>query len=168
MMEQSRRVRRMERHHKIRKQPILNLVSLMDIFTILVFFLLVSSSNTQDIPSNKDLKLPTSVAQKAPRETTVIAITESQILVQGRKVADISAELSKNGEIIEGLKEELLFQAEKAGVSNKADSTQGLPIMIMGDENISYALLRKVMASCRAANYTQIAFAAVQKAKEKR
>ena len=40
MMEKSRRAKRMERHHKQRKQPALNMVSLMDIFTILVFFLL--------------------------------------------------------------------------------------------------------------------------------
>ncbi len=53
MMEMSRRARRMERNHKRNKQPALNLVSLMDVFTILVFFLLVSSSNVQQLPKKK-------------------------------------------------------------------------------------------------------------------
>ena len=69
MMNTSRRAKRMERNHKRNKQSSLNLVSLMDIFTILVFFLLVSSSNVQQLPNSKDISLPTSVADKAPKET---------------------------------------------------------------------------------------------------
>ncbi|MEJ2362362.1 MAG: hypothetical protein P8Z75_13220 [Gammaproteobacteria bacterium] len=42
-MKESHRTRRMERHHKRNKKTAtLNMVSMMDIFTILVFFLLVS------------------------------------------------------------------------------------------------------------------------------
>ena len=89
MMTMSRRSRRMDRNHKRNKQSALNLVSLMDIFTILVFFLLVSSSNVQQLPNSKDISLPTSVAEKAPKETLVIAITQDSIIVQGTKVSDI-------------------------------------------------------------------------------
>ena len=43
-MKMSRRAKRMDRHHRRNKgNAVLNLVSLMDIFTILVFFLLVNS-----------------------------------------------------------------------------------------------------------------------------
>ncbi|MCH8101169.1 MAG: biopolymer transporter ExbD, partial [Proteobacteria bacterium] len=43
-MVKSGRAKRMEKHHKRNKaMGTLNLVSLMDIFTILVFFLLVNS-----------------------------------------------------------------------------------------------------------------------------
>ena len=167
MMEQSRRARRMGRHHKLRKQSPLNLVSLMDIFTILVFFLLVSSSNTQQLPSNKDLKLPTSVATKVPRETLVIAITADQILVQGRKVADVEAAINTAEPLINGLQEELEFHTQKVRLTAEQDQQAGFPVTIMGDENIPYELLRKILATCRQANYTQIAFAATQKAKEK-
>jgi biopolymer transport protein ExbD len=167
MMEQSRRARRMDRHHKKHKHPVLNLVSLMDIFTILVFFLLVNSSNTQQLPNKKDLKLPTSIATKVPKETVVIAITPSQILVQGQKIADIQSELGKTDKIIDSLKDELSFHAQKSSVSNAAINFRGRPVTIMGDENIPYELLRKVMATCREANYTQIAFATVQQAKQK-
>ena len=163
-MKMSRRARRMERHHKKAKTPALNLVSLMDIFTILVFFLLVSSSNTQQLPSSKDLRLPTSSSQTVPDETLVIAVTQEDVLVKGISVAKVSEVLAESNEVIPGLKEELDFWA--AG-STPVDAGQGRRVTIMGDENISYDLVRKILTTCQQANYTRIAFAAVQKAKPK-
>ena len=163
-MKMSRRARRMERHHKKAKTPALNLVSLMDIFTILVFFLLVSSSNTQQLPSSKDLRLPTSSSQTVPDETLVIAVTQEDVLVKGISVAKVAEVLAGSNEVIPGLKDELDFLA--AG-SNPAGAGQGRRVTIMGDENISYDLVRKILTTCQQANYTRIAFAAVQKAKPK-
>ncbi len=164
MMQMSRRARRMERHHEARKRPSINLVSLMDIFTILVFFLLVSSSTVQQLPSKKDIKLPTSVAKKVPRETLVLVVTEQHIVVQGRKVADIRQVLQHEQDLIKDLEQELRFQATRAGLSDTSDSKPvSRAITIMGDENISYELLRKILATCRQVDYTQVAFAAMQK-----
>lgn len=165
MMTMSRRARRMERNHKRNKQGALNLVSLMDIFTILVFFLLVSSSNVQQLPNSKDISLPTSVAEKAPKETLIIAITQDSIIVQGTRVSSISDVLAYDKPLIPSLEEELRFQSSKSFV--RTNSSKGRSVTIMGDENISYELLRKILATCRQTNYTHIAFAAVQKAKGK-
>ncbi len=164
-MSASRRARRMERNHKRNKQSALNLVSLMDIFTILVFFLLVSSSNVQQLPNSKDIRLPTSVAEKAPKETLIIAITQDSIIVQGNKVTDIAPVLQDRQAIIPALVKELEFQSSRSLF--KVKNGAGRSVTIMGDENISYQLLRKILASCRQTNYTHIAFAAVQKAKGK-
>ena len=46
----------------------LNLVSLMDIFTILVFFLLVNSSDVETLPNAKDLQLPESISGRERRK----------------------------------------------------------------------------------------------------
>lgn len=165
-MTMSRRARRMERSHKRHKQAALNLVSLMDIFTILVFFLLVSSSNVQQLPNSKDITLPTSVAEKAPKETLIITITRDSIIVQGNKVSDIKTVLENKDTLISELVDELKLQAAK--FSFTAKKGQGRSVTIMGDESIPYQLLRKVLATCRYTNYTQIAFAAVQKAKGKK
>lgn len=158
----SRRARRMDRHHKMQKGPGLNLVSLMDIFTILVFFLLVNSSSTQQPPSNKELTLPKSIAKKAPQETLVVSITKTEILVQGRKIAELSELADDTAENIPALKEELLFLA--GGQVNALKTAR--KVTIMGDENIPYELVRKVLKTCQQANYTNIAFAATQIAKE--
>jgi biopolymer transport protein ExbD len=165
MMKMSKRAKRMERHHEQRKRPALNLVSLMDIFTILVFFLLVSSSNVQQLPSKKDIRLPTSVATQAPKETLVIFVNKEKILLQGREVATIADEIDKEDILIKGLVDELTFQSSRATIiedTQQADT--GKAITVMGDEEISYQLLRKILASCREVNYTHIAFATMQKA----
>lgn len=166
MMEMSRRARRMERHHARNKTPALNLISLMDVFTILVFFLLISSSNVQQLPKKKDIHLPTSMATKAPKETLIISVTQRNILVQGKEVAIIEKVVTDALPLIEGLKKELSFHASKTRLLTTADGkTKARAVTIMGDENMPYDLLRKILATCREVNYTQIAFAAMQKTK---
>lgn len=152
----------MEHFKALHSRGGLNLVSLMDIFTVLVFFLLVSSGT--QLPGNKDLTLPTSVATKVPQETLVITITRNDILVQGTKIAEVSHLLDNDQTIIEGLKDELIFQASKQR-QPPTEASAGHAVTIMGDENIPYQLLKKILATCRQANYTRIAFAAMQKAK---
>ena len=154
----------MEHFKKHTKHSGLNLVSLMDIFTILVFFLLVSSSNVQQLPNSTKITLPSSVAKKVPKETIIIAITKDTILVQGRKIGEVSDVLSNKQPLIKSLEEELKKQASKSlFVENKTN--HGRSVTIMGDENIPYQLLSKILTTCRQANYTQIAFAALQKTK---
>lgn len=168
MKQASRRVRRMSRHHNMRKGSGLNLVSLMDIFTILVFFLLVNSSSAPQLPNQKDLALPKSTAQKVPKETLVLAITNASILLQGREIASVKSLLSSETQVIEPLLKELQYQRRQSQKSKTDDAKlEGSAITIMGDENIPYELLRKILATCQQANYTEIAFAAHQKAKPK-
>lgn len=166
MKQVSRRVRRMERHHRMGKGSPLNLVSLMDIFTILVFFLLVNSSSTPQLPSQKDLALPKSTAQKIPEDTLVLAITPQSILLQGREVAKVQDLLTATDEVIAPLKQALEAQRDNR-LLRRAKTNAEEAITILGDENISYALLHKILATCQQANYTKIAFAAHQLAKPK-
>jgi biopolymer transport protein TolR len=94
----SRKAERMQKHHKRHKTGGLNLISLMDIFTILVFFLLVNSQDVETLPNAKDIQLPESYAEEKARENVVILVTDDAILVQGRPVgilvgADLREEL---------------------------------------------------------------------------
>lgn len=157
------RSRRMDRFLHSYGSAGLNLVSLMDIFTILVFFLLVNTSS-QQLPNTKDLLLPTSVAKKVPEDTLAIVITRESILVQGYKVADLKTIDIAGDEIIVDLEKELLFHSSKAILSPDEES-QGRYVTVFGDENVSYSILRKILATCRQANYLHIAFAAYQKGK---
>jgi len=156
-MKMSRRAKRMERNHKRNKTPPLNLVSLMDIFTILVFFLLVSSSNSYQLPATKDLKLPTSSSSNVPEETSVIAITRDEILLDGARIETVSIALADSSPSIAGLKNQLQRIS-----TNQKDSTSR-KITIMSDENVPYAVIRKVLTTCQESQYTRIAFAALQK-----
>lgn len=166
-MIKSRRARRMERAHKKAKTPPLNLVALMDIFTLLVFFLLVNSSSTQHLPSQKNIKLPVSTSKIAPEETLVVQITHEDILLQGRVVATVAAALSGSDDIIPGLRQELIELTANGVGAGLDEPSKEHKITIMGDENISYDLVRKVLTTCQQAKYTKIAFAAFQKPKQK-
>ena len=94
-MQMSKRALRMERHHRrTKKGSALSLVSMMDIFTILVFFLLVSSAETEVLPNPKEIRLPESAALEKARESVVVMVTDTQILVQGRPVTTVAAALA--------------------------------------------------------------------------
>ncbi len=162
MKSKSRRARRMERHHGMLKPKPLNLVSLMDIFTILVFFLLVNSSSAPQLPSQKDLTLPSSVSRKVPEDSVVLAITPDRILLQGKEVVQLQSLDSSSDELIAPLQEELAFHGKNRQLGSDTEAA-GLAVTIMGDENIAYGLLHRILQTCQAANYTRIAFAAQQK-----
>jgi biopolymer transport protein ExbD len=86
----------MERHHRRSGgRTAINLVSLMDIFTILVFFLLVNSSDGEVLPTLKSVELPESVSEEKPRETVVVMVSGENILVHGKVVASVAQILSQ-------------------------------------------------------------------------
>lgn len=168
-MKMSRRAKRMERHHK-RNRPYvpLNLVSLMDIFTILVFFLLVHSADVETLPSVKSVKLPESVAEKLPKPNVVIVVNDQDILVQGRKIASVPAVEQSGSEIIAALRAELDHQrARELASSADRKGKAGHDVTIMGDKEIPYSLLKKIMVTCVSANYENISLAVIKKVKDK-
>lgn len=163
-MKLSRRAKRIQRHYRrMDKTGGLNLVSLMDIFTILVFFLMVNSSDVKVLQQDKSVELPVSVAKKEPKENIVISVSGKDILVQGRAVASIE-NVTENG-VIPGLKRELIYQSEK--ISANEFSSQGYPVTLVADKNTPYKLLKKIMATCTEANYTQISLAVSKQAGKK-
>ncbi len=166
-MKLSRRAKRMTQHHKRNKRTVgLNLVSLMDIFTILVFFLLVSSTEVQDIPSTKSIKLPESVSMVKPRETLVILVSENDVIIHGKKVDTVTDILISDSIVIDSIKkalEEVSKNSILASASDGQDNAIEREVMIMGDRDIPYRLLKKIMASCTEANYNNISLAVVKK-----
>ena len=62
----------------------LNLVSLMDIFTILVFFLMVNSSEVEVLQTSSKIKLPDSTSEQRPENQLVISISQDDLVLQGR------------------------------------------------------------------------------------
>jgi biopolymer transport protein ExbD len=157
----------MERRHKRGRAPGLNLVSLMDIFTILVFFLLVNSSDVETLPNAKDMQLPESIAEQKSRETVVVMVTDTSILVQGEVVASVDEVMNMQGNVINGLKQALVAQNDRVLRKAANQDIAQREVTIMGDKDISYRLLKKVMATCTDADYGQISLAVLQKSSDK-
>ena len=167
-MVKSARARRMEKHHERNKRSMgLNLVSLMDIFTILVFFLLVNSSDVETLPNAKELQLPESIAEEKAKETVVILIGENDLIVQGTPVAKITDVMALDGNRIPALEQALKSQNDRVLRREARDDIAGREVTIMGDKDIPYRLLKKVMATCTGADYGQISLAVLQKSSEK-
>ena len=154
--------KRAERKSRNQTMVDMNLVSLIDVFTILIFFLLSNSGGVEILSSPRAVKLPESMAEKSPKETVVVAVSATEILVENRVVANVADALAVQGDLIQPLKAELDIQAARQVVrSDKAAEAKRLTIM--GDKDIPYRLLRKVMATSARAGYTDISFAVRQR-----
>jgi len=162
-MKSSRRARRMNQHHKRGqdRNAALNMVSLMDIFTILVFFLLVNATSTEILPSPKNITLPEAAAEKLPKRNLVIAVDDRVIRLQGKAIVTVKDALKGNKNSIKPL-----FNALRLASVRVKDISDKKGVTIMGDQEIPYHLLKKIMLTCAGANYTNISFAVNQKAAE--
>jgi biopolymer transport protein ExbD len=156
--------KRAERKARSHSLVDMNLVSLIDIFTILIFFLLANATEVETLPSAKAVKLPESTAEKSPKETVVVVVSAEDILVQGRKVASVPEVMAATGDLIEPLKAELDLQSSRQ-VIRQANAAKTQAITIMGDKEIPYRLLRKVMYTCARANFSDVSFAVQRKNK---
>lgn len=164
-MQMSQRAKRMERRNERGKRGIaLNLVSLMDIFTILVFFLLVSSAEVEVLPNAKDIQLPESIADQKARETVVVMVTGDQILVQGKAVASVGDVMAGKTLIIPTLAAALRQQTDRVLRKQAIADIEDREVTIMGDRELPYRLLKRVMATCTAADYGRISLAVMQRA----
>lgn len=163
-MKLSRRAKRMQRHYRRMHQTGgLNLVSLMDIFTILVFFLMVNSSDVKVLQQDKSVELPKSVAKEQPKENLIITVSGENILVQGRVVAGVN-DVNEDG-LYPGLQTELKYQAEKN--QSLLSVKDGYPVTLVADKSTPYSLLKKLMATCTSANYTRVSLAVSRKLAKK-
>ncbi len=164
-MSESRRIKRMARHHK-RKKTIasLNMVSLMDIFTILVFFLLVTSSESEALPTPKAIKLPESTAERMPKQTIVVMVNNKDIRVNGELVISVKQALRSRSTTIRPLSIMLAkYQKKENARKRNTGKKKRRPVTIMGDRKIPYKLLIKIMLTCAQSNFNNISLAVVKK-----
>lgn len=154
-MKSSHRSCRLRRHYgRMHKTGGLNLVSLMDIFTILVFFLMVNSSDVKVMQNSTDVPLPVSSAEQQAVENLTVQVSGQSILVQGQEVARLDG-LEIGDRSIVGLSEELAYRRERF----QEIPEQGLPITIMAGRDTDYRLLRRIMQTCVDQDFRQVRLA---------
>ena len=154
--------KRAERRSRNQTMVDMNLVSLIDVFTILIFFLLSNSGGVEILPTPRGVRLPESVAETSPRETIVVVVSDTEILVDGRRIATVAEALDTDGDLIAPLKAEFDRQGARQPVG-PGSAAQGKRLTIMGDKDIPYRLLRKVMATGARANFSDVSFAVRQR-----
>jgi biopolymer transport protein ExbD len=160
-MNASRRIARMTRYK--RAVPKLQLTSLMDVFTVLVFFLMVNSASVETLQQPKQITLPESVVEAKPRETVVIFVGRDEVLVQGvpvARIADIQAARNADIEPIGVRLAELSESVIGLSTQSVAESQE---VTILADKSIPFSVLKKIMATCTGQGYTRVSLAVVQK-----
>jgi len=163
-MKTTRRIQRMSRNRTYVTK--MNLTSLMDVFTILVFFLLVNSATSEVLETPKQITLPDSVVESKPRETVVIFVSTEQVLVQGEAVANVADIRAMEGQDIAPISERLAeLSGNVIGVStrNVAESQE---VTILADKSVPFSVVKKIMSTCTGQGYGQISLAVIQKASQ--
>jgi len=157
----SRRIKRMSRNRvKITK---MNLTSLMDVFTILVFFLLVNSGSVEVLEAPKTVKLPESMVESKPRETVVIYVSPDEVLVQGQPVALVADILNYKEGTSDPIIERLAELQENVLGPNTATVASAQEVTILADRSVPFAVIKMIMSTCTDGGYENVSLAVIQK-----
>jgi len=161
-MRNSRRIKRMGRNRlKITK---MNLTSLMDVFTILVFFLLVNSGSVEILVAPREVTLPESRVESKPRETVVIFISPTEVLVQGQLVAMVDEIIENKANVLDPIASRLAqLKNNVIGTSTRvvAGSQE---VTILADKSVPFIVVKMVMSTCTSEGFENVSLAVTQKA----
>jgi len=157
---------RLKRHRKRQHagDSHMALVPFIDMLTILVVFLLVHTSDVDLIPNTKNIVIPQSISDKKPHETVVVMVTKNELLVDGRTVALITDIAASSDATVGSLQAALGAQsATVLGAAKPDGSPNDREVTIMGDKDLPYAVLKKIMATCTQANFNKVSLAVLEK-----
>ena len=161
-MKSSRRIKRMSKK-RLKLLTKMNLTSLMDVFTILVFFLLVNSGAADVMETPKEIELPESKVESKPRETVVIFVSPEHVIVQGKPVAEVAQILASPNDDIAAVGEQLaMIKDHVIGPSTQlvAGSQE---VTILADKQVPFSVIKRVMSTCTSQGYGRISLAVMQK-----
>lgn len=164
-MKNTRRIKRMARV-KRNKLGALNLTSLMDVFTILVLYLLVNQSAVEVVEPPKEIKLPDSVVEAKPRQTVMVMVSEQQVTIQGEPVVAFDDILQNRAGASEQIRQRLeQIKGQVIGVNTEVVAKSS-EVTIMAHRTVPFKALKSLMSSCTGAGYTKISLAVIQKASQ--
>jgi biopolymer transport protein ExbD len=160
-MKDSRRMKRMERNNRKGQEVTglgLNLIPMMDVLCVLVFFLLFHSFNG-DMPEQR-IVLPDSVVETRPRQALTIVVSPEAVMIQGEAV--ISTPELYDDKI--GTVHEVRQRLKELERNLPETVAEGKEITLLADKTIPFKVLKKIMTTCTASGYGRISLAVVQKA----
>jgi biopolymer transport protein ExbD len=157
-------MKRMSRNRpKVAKIP---LTSLMDVFTTLVFFLVMNQGATEVLQTPNQITLPDSAAEEKPRETVVIFVSADEITVQGEAVVRVADILASDRQNIAPIALRLAALRETViGVKTQVVA-ESQEVTILADKSVPFNVVKKVMSTCTSQGYARISLAVMQKESE--
>lgn len=163
-MKNSRRMKRMARNRpRVASIP---LTSLMDVFTTLVFFLVVNQGSTEVLETPNQIQLPDSVAEEKPRETVVIFVSADQVTVQGEAVVRVADILASERRYVDPIAQRLALLNENVIGLKTHVVAESREVTILADKSVPFSVVKKVMATCTSQGFENISLAVMQKDSE--
>ena len=153
--------------------PDLNITALLDMFTMLLIFLLInfSSATTVSMKTSGFISFPKSNSDKKPIEVLTIVADKYNIIVDGKIVTKhnngvvSSDSMDDTGFEIVPLYEALVKYSERTkfiAAKNKTIKSEGKVILQM-DKDLPFSLLRQIMYTAGQAEYNEFKFVALKK-----
>ncbi len=165
-----RAVEKMKKDNK-KAAFILQLTAMVDMFTIIIVFLLKSySTSAVNITPNEDLKLPQSTSVKDPVEGLKLIVSLDGIFIDDKKVVDLeegnfkASSLDPNDtEFVTELFKELDKHAEKSKKIEEINTEFKFKgeVVMQADSRLDYGVLKKVMYTSSMAGYSAMKFATI-------
>ncbi|MFL6646630.1 MAG: ExbD/TolR family protein [Sulfurifustaceae bacterium] len=163
-MKTTRRMKRMGRaRRRDNKVATLSLVALMDMFTNLVFFLLVSQGATEIKEPRKEITLPDSYVEQKTRPSVVIMVSEKAVMVEGEALATVDQFLETKEDTVPAVRDRLTQIKGKVIGLNEQTKAQSDEVTILAHKTIPFKVLKKLMSTCASAGYSKISLAVNQK-----
>ena len=142
---------------------LLNLTSLMDVFTILVLYLLVNQSSIEVVEPPDEVVLPSSVAELKPRQTVVMMVSMDEVSIQGEPLIRTEDLLETDASTIAPLRSKLQSIKGSALGLNTETEDKSNEITIMAHREVPFRFLKSLMTLCTSIGYTRISLAVNQK-----
>jgi biopolymer transport protein ExbD len=145
----------------------LNLTSMMDMFTIILVFLIKSFSvEGQLTHPSQDLTLPRSTTEQLPEAGLDVTVSQEWILVNEKPVEKLSNVARQSDLLIPSLYSALQKYASEA---KKIEENYGIKfsgiVTIQGDQKLPFQTLLKVMATCGRSEYSNMRLVVYQRGK---
>jgi biopolymer transport protein ExbD len=151
-------INRLRRKKRSRGEQKMNITSMMDMFTIILVFLLKSySSQGQLVTPNDDLKIPDSNVKKSPVNSIELAVsyktdkkdTSGMIMVEGKPIMSVKEMMRIDGYLVPALQEVLQkYSTEARAMAEQLSQEFKGDIVIQGDQELPYMVLTKLMYTC--------------------
>jgi biopolymer transport protein ExbD len=162
-MSDSRRKKRMSRSRRRGGSTGMMLTSLMDIFTVLVLYLIVNQGTGVTLDAPKTVKIPESVVETAPRRSLVMAVSGTDVFLQGDAIFKVADVLESKDDYIQPIRLELLRLKNLAAEQGDKGISESSEITILADRGVPFKILKKLMSTSSSAGYDKISLAVNQK-----
>lgn len=164
-----------KRHRHLPEQN-LNITSLMDVLSVLLFFLIKSFSMTAsqiDIPDG--IRVPAAVSQEQMEEGIAVSLSKDSLIFQGQVIAKLNNGRFNPSDIGSDRRTIVPLQAildkenkKRMAIFKNAGSLSMLPpgkIIVQSDKNLTYGTMKYLLHTASYANYNDFQFVVEDDAK---